>query len=113
IGLAFRGPDDLKQEVVDYLRSRELVTQVYLERMLPLRLADGRRVMALAYVIDRAHEQYAGGLDVETAVRRVSGATGVSGANEEYVTNTLDHLRGLGIRDAWLEAVGTALQKRP
>ncbi|MGB3500603.1 MAG: gamma-glutamylcyclotransferase [Mesorhizobium sp.] len=113
IGLAFRVPDDLKQEVVDYLRSRELVTHVYLERMLPLRLADGRRVMALAYVIDRAHEQYAGGLDVETAVGQISGATGVSGANEEYVTNTLDHLRGLGIRDAWLEAVGTALQKRP
>ncbi len=31
------------------------MTHVYKERLLPLVLADGRRVSALGYVIDRAH----------------------------------------------------------
>ena len=29
---------------------------------MPVRLTDGRRVPALAYIIDRAHVQYAGAL---------------------------------------------------
>ena len=41
VGLAFRVPGELRDEVLAYLRDRELVTNVYLERMLPIRL--GRR----------------------------------------------------------------------
>ena len=33
-----------RDAVLDYLRERELVTNVYLERIVPIRLADGRRV---------------------------------------------------------------------
>ena len=52
------------------------------------------------------HEQYAGNLDEADAATIVSGAVGQSGANEDYVLNTLQHLRALGIRDHWLEEVG-------
>ena len=38
VGLAFRVPSELREEVLAYLRDRELVTSVYLERMLPIRL---------------------------------------------------------------------------
>ncbi|TIM51010.1 MAG: gamma-glutamylcyclotransferase [Mesorhizobium sp.] len=38
IGLAFRVPGDLRNEVITYLRERELVTNVYLERTLSIRL---------------------------------------------------------------------------
>ncbi|TIM64294.1 MAG: hypothetical protein E5Y60_23375, partial [Mesorhizobium sp.] len=74
IGLAFRVPGDLRNEVITYLRERELVTNVYLERMLSIRLdkgdtreADkggvenggetggGETVEAVAYVVDRSH----------------------------------------------------------
>ncbi|TIM21602.1 MAG: gamma-glutamylcyclotransferase, partial [Mesorhizobium sp.] len=41
IGLAFRVPGDLRNEVITYLRERELVTNVYLERMLSIRLDKG------------------------------------------------------------------------
>src|SRR5689334_19321196 len=41
IGLAFRVPVDLRDEVVAYLRERELVTNVYLERLLNVRLVNG------------------------------------------------------------------------
>jgi cation transport protein ChaC len=109
VGLAFRVPGTLETEVLDYLRERELVTSVYLEKRLPVRLATGPVVEALTYVVDRRHEQYEGGLDAAEAAAQVSGAVGVSGANEDYVRNTVAHLEGLGIRDLWLEEVAARL----
>jgi len=105
IGLAFRVPGDLRGEVIAYLREREQVTAVYLERMLPVRLDSGQIVEAVAYVADRAHAQYAGALDEADAAAVVRGAVGQSGANEDYVANTVKHLEALGIRDRWLEGV--------
>ena len=105
IGLAFRVPGELRDEVTDYLRERELVTNVYVERSLPIRLEDGGAATALSYVVDRGHRQYAGSLSVEDAAGIVSGGVGQSGRNEEYLFNTVDHLRALGIRDHWLEGV--------
>jgi len=102
-------PGELRGEVTDYLRARELVTQVYLERTLPVRLDTGEAVAAMTYIVDRGHPQYAGAIDVEDAAGRVSGSVGVSGPNEEYVFNTVTHLRALGIRDHWLETVAGRL----
>jgi cation transport protein ChaC len=108
-GMAFRVEPSLKGDVVAYLRERELVTHVYKERTMPVLLADGRRTTALTYVIDRAHVQYAGALSVEEAARIVAGAEGKSGANPDYVLNTLSHLKDMGIRDHWLEEVASLL----
>jgi cation transport protein ChaC len=105
IGLAFRVPGDLRGEVIAYLRERELVTNVYLERMLDIRLDNGETVKAVAYVVDRQHEQYAGALDTVDASTIVRGAVGQSGKNEDYVLSTLEHLEALGISDHWLEEV--------
>jgi cation transport protein ChaC len=106
VGLAFRVPDGLRDEVLAYLRDRELVTSVYLERVLPIRLESGESVVAVAYIVDRRHQQYAGRLDEPTAADIVSGAIGQAGPNEEYVLNTVAHLKALSIRDHWLEEVG-------
>ncbi|ESX68195.1 MULTISPECIES: gamma-glutamylcyclotransferase [unclassified Mesorhizobium] len=110
IGLAFRVPGELRNEVVTYLRERELVTNVYLERVLSVRLDKretdgGETVEAIAYVVDRSHEQYAGALDAAEAAAVVRGAVGQSGRNEDYVLSTLEHLEALGISDRWLEEV--------
>ncbi|TIX26860.1 gamma-glutamylcyclotransferase [Mesorhizobium sp.] len=105
VGLAFRVPGDLRDEVIAYLRERELVTNVYLERMLKIRLDGGGTVDAVAYIVDRQHEQYAGALDAAEAAAVVRGAVGQSGINEDYVLSTLEHLEALGIRDHWLEEV--------
>ncbi|EHK58032.1 gamma-glutamylcyclotransferase [Allomesorhizobium alhagi] len=113
VGLAFRVPGELRGEVLDYLRERELVTSVYLERTLPVRLASGDIAQAVTYIVDRAHAQYAGNLDEEHAASIVSGSVGQSGPNEDYVMNTLQHLEALGIRDHWLEAVGARLAVDP
>ncbi|WP_157018766.1 gamma-glutamylcyclotransferase [Mesorhizobium xinjiangense] len=109
VGMAFRVPGELQGEVLAYLRERELVTNVYLERLLSVRLEGGEKIDAVSYVVDRRHEQYAGHLDAVHAAAMVSGSIGQSGANEEYVCNTVDHLQALGIRDHWLEDVAKRL----
>lgn len=76
---------------------------------MPVQLSSGQRVSALTYVIDRSHVQYAGALSAEEAAATVAVATGKSGPNSEYVLNTLEHLRDMGIRDHWLEEVAAKL----
>jgi cation transport protein ChaC len=110
-GMAFKVAPGDQAEVVDYLRERELVTHVYKERIMPVKLADGRRVSALAYIIDRAHVQYAGALSAEEAAATVAASHGKSGANTEYVMNTLAHLQEMGIRDHWLEEVAATVKR--
>jgi cation transport protein ChaC len=111
VGLAFRVPGELRDEVIAYLSERELVTSVYVERHLPIRLEYGATVTALCYVVDRTHRQYAGRLTVEEAARVVRGGIGQSGRNEDYLFNTVDHLRALGIRDHWLEGVAALVPR--
>jgi len=110
-GMAFRVRAEAQDAVLAYLRERELVTHVYLERMLPLSLADGRRVRAVAYVIDRRHIQYAGALEIAEAAAIVHAAKGQSGPNDAYVFNTVTHLQAMGIRDQWLEQVVGAVNR--
>ncbi|KQV24359.1 gamma-glutamyl cyclotransferase [Rhizobium sp. Root1203] len=104
-GMAFRIAAEVWAEVIDYLRARELVTNVYLERNVALQLEGGRSVPGVAYVVDRNHTQYAGALDTLAAARIVHEAQGQSGPNDAYVFNTLAHLKEMGIRDHWLEQV--------
>jgi glutathione-specific gamma-glutamylcyclotransferase len=108
-GVAFRASGEAKREIVDYLRARELVTRVYEESWRMLRLDDGRATPALTYLVDRDHAQYAGRLPDETIAATVRHSHGNSGANIEYVLNTLTHLREAGVRDPHLEAVGRLL----
>ncbi|PQZ49593.1 gamma-glutamylcyclotransferase [Ochrobactrum sp. MYb15] len=105
LGIAFRVPGDMTDEVMIYLREREMSNQVYHEKWLRLRLADGRDVQAVTYVADRRHTQYAGSLKAEDAAAIVATAQGDSGANVDYVSNTLEHLRNMRVRDHALEHV--------
>lgn len=104
-GVAFRINPHEKENVINYLRERELVTLVYQEKTIEIRLQDGIRVKALTYVIDRDHIQYASHVDIEHAAETVAFAEGQSGPNHEYVSQTVSHMKDLGIRDHWLEHV--------
>ncbi len=105
LGVAFRVSNADREPVVDYLRERELVSNVYKERVLSVGLSDGRRQMALTYVADCKHPQYIGDLALEDAATIVRHASGRSGPNVDYVFNTVEHLKDMGIRDALLERV--------
>jgi cation transport protein ChaC len=113
-GIAYRVQARHRDDVIAYLRKRELVTNVYREAWLPIRIGPAqRRVFALAYVTDRRHEQYAGALPRADLLARVRDGRGQAGANTEYVINTVHHLRKLGIKDATLEWLTGELAAEP
>lgn len=68
-----------------YLRERELISSAYLERVLPLDLADGRRVQAVAYIIDPEHVQYCH-LDLDEQARIIAQAVGGRGRTRNTCT---------------------------
>jgi len=94
-----------ERQVLAYLDARELVTDVYQRRRLPLTFADGRRTSAWAYVARHDHEQFAGDLSIDEASRLVRQGQGRGGANPEYLANTVAHLREIGIVEPKLEAI--------
>jgi cation transport protein ChaC len=104
-GVAFRVSEAEREGVIAYLRERELVTNVYLERFAQAQLTDGRWIRTLIYVADPAHEQFERPSSPEAAAGIVATAVGASGDNLDYVRNTVTHMRELGIRDHWLESV--------
>jgi glutathione-specific gamma-glutamylcyclotransferase len=109
-GIAFRiAPEDW-ESVHAYLREREQVTAVYLERMREMRFADGSVARGLTYLVDRSHGQYAGKLDEDTQFRIVAEAHGRSGANSDYVVNTAAHLAELGMPDPLLARLAERLR---
>lgn len=109
-GMGFEVADAIWPEVLAYLRARELVSGVYIETVRPLLLADGRVVPALAYLVDEHHDQYAGRLPVETQLAIVRAGVGDTGTNIEYVRNTADHLKQLGIKDRSLSRLTRMLE---
>ncbi|MCZ0812448.1 MAG: gamma-glutamylcyclotransferase [Pseudomonadota bacterium] len=102
-GVALSVASHEQDDVLAYLRERELISSAYLEKMLHVDLTDGRRVEAVTYVIDPDHVQYCGGLDPEEQARIIARAVGGRGPNTEYLFNTAAHLGELGITDDELD----------
>ncbi len=100
----------LREVTIRYLRDREQATAVYVERMMPITLDSGERVIALTYVADRLHRQYAGRLSRDAMLELVRAGNGQSGDNAEYVLETHDHLRAIGVRDPDLEWLSEKLR---
>ncbi|GLI94461.1 gamma-glutamylcyclotransferase [Methylocystis echinoides] len=104
-GVAFRVAAQNRAQTIQYLRERELVTSVYLEKLVGVRFAEGGCVNALTYVVDRSHCQYAGRLPVDEMTRLIAEGVGASGDNPAYVRNTYEHLLQLDIHDAELAEI--------
>lgn len=98
-----------REVVIEYLRAREMINQVYKEVWVKIKLSDGSNVEALTYVADNNHEQYVASLPEEETLTRVKRARGDAGPNIDYVTNTVSSLLALGIRDKSLENIAAKL----
>jgi cation transport protein ChaC len=81
------------------------VISVYREALIPVTLLNTERpeVLALAFLVERAHPSYAGRLELCEQARLIRGAAGLSGGNIDYLVSTLSHLQELGIRERGLE----------
>lgn len=110
-GVAFAIAAEAWDETLEYLRGREQVTMVYVEKNTTIKLqSTGESVDAVTYVTDRKHRQYAGVLPTETLLAYVLQGQGVSGHCADYVFNTVNHLREMNIHDAALETLAARLQ---
>ena len=97
VGVAHRVAAADRDATTTYLYERELVTHVYIPVVSRIRVDAVGIVPALTFVVDRNHIQYAGKLSVAEAARTIRGARGRSGANPDYLANTIAHLNELGI----------------
>lgn len=110
-GLAYRVGQDNWSAVLNYLREREQANYAYKEVELEMLLEGGRTAHGLAFVADRSHRQYAGGLNQDSMLRLIRQGHGVSGANTDYIFNTCRHLLDAGIHDAGLTELLGLLQQ--
>src|ERR1700676_3518354 len=110
-GIAFRVAAAARGKTIAYLRAREQVTTVYLETMRRIELEEHarRQVRALCFVVDRSHVQYAGRLTLAQCVHHVQQGHGRSGANREYVLETVQALEALGYRETDLHRLAARL----
>jgi len=111
VGVAFQVGPNLREPTLRYLRERELISDVYIEKLVPAHLENGESVAALTYVADRQHEEYAAPMPREQLLTLVREGRGESGENAEYVLNTRDHLREIGIVDSELEWLAGRLRE--
>lgn len=108
-GMVYRVPGRDARAVLGYLWDREMVTGVYQPRTLTARL-EGRRLNCRTFTASRTHVQYAGRLSIAKTAAMIAGASGVGGANRDYLANTVAHLDELGIGDGPLHAVLRAVE---
>jgi glutathione-specific gamma-glutamylcyclotransferase len=111
-GVAYRVAAAQRAQTIDYLRSREQVTTVYLEAMRQIELEDEarRRLRALCYIVDRSHAQYAGRLTLAESLHHIRQGHGKSGPNRDYVLETVRALEALGYRESDLHLLAERLQ---
>jgi glutathione-specific gamma-glutamylcyclotransferase len=102
-GVAFRLAAEGVMPHLEALWRREMPMGSYRPAWLPCALEDGRRVLALAFVMRRDVSTYTGKLTDDT-VRTVLGcASGRYGTTFDYVRRTVEALRESGIPDRTLE----------
>ena len=112
-GMAYRIADAHWAQTYAYLREREQPTETYVEARVVVRLAGGRGVEALTFLSDRTHPQWAGALSLERQAELISGASGLSGRNVDYLADLVEHLREAGIRDRAMEQLLAMVVERP
>ncbi len=112
-GMAFEIAPERWDDTIAYLRAREQVTSVYVERRKSVRLlATDRSAEATTYLVDRNHVQYAGVLSDDVLVKHVSLGKGISGHCIDYVLSTVGHLREMKIHDPTLERLAARLENQ-
>lgn len=108
-GMAFEVSGAARPEVMDYLREREQVTNVYCEVERQVRLETGNKVLATTFVVNRHHAQFAGRLSDKEQLTLVRKGVGEAGSNKDYVLNTVEHLTRVQITDNYLTRLAGAL----
>ncbi|AOY93209.1 gamma-glutamylcyclotransferase [Cupriavidus sp. USMAA2-4] len=112
-GMVFRIPRHVIEQEFRVLWRREMMTGAYHPRWLRVRIGGefaGRPQRALAFVMNRAHEAYAGRLPDERVVDCLRHACGLYGPAREYLQQTMLGLATNGVGDPYLDRLWRRLQ---
>jgi len=102
-GVAFRIAEEVLVQELSIVWRREMLTGAYIPEWVPLRDRTGDTFgCGIAFTINQAGPQYAD-LPEEEVVRRLATAKGALGSASDYLFQTRDGLRGLGITDPLID----------
>lgn len=101
IGFAFEFPNEEREDVHRFLRSREGKSVVFEEKL--VQLAAGQTVGLVVPLNSQSTETFLGNRPLEERVRLARNATGSCGTCQSYVKAIRDKLRELRIEDAAVE----------
>ena len=103
-GVAYRLAPDAAATELDVLWRREMFTRSYRPVWTNARTPKGIEPV-IVFAANRSHERYAPGLEDAAIARLLATGAGPLGRCCDYLFDTVDHLRQLGIRDHRLEAL--------
>lgn len=107
-GVAFRIAAAKVREELGILWQREMYGGAYHARLLPLETESGP-ISAVTFVINRDHPRYIQELSLEQTAALIATGCGDLGTCREYLENTVNHLRELGLNDDGLARIAAAL----
>ena len=110
-GAAFRVAEADVQTELPLLWQREMLSGSYAPRWVPVRDATGALfATAIAFTIRRDGPYYTRRMERSALVARLATAGGALGSCADYLLQTRDGLRSLGIRDRWVERLAEEVE---
>ncbi|HWS75861.1 MAG TPA: gamma-glutamylcyclotransferase [Quisquiliibacterium sp.] len=103
-GVVYRLGEGTESTELDVLWRREMLTHAYRPVWVQARTPEGPEP-AIAFTVNRHHDRYVPGLDDATVAGMLATGAGALGRCCDYLFDTAEHLRQLGIRDRRLEAL--------
>lgn len=110
-GVAYRLDRREAATELDVIWRREMFTMAYRPVWTLARTPKGP-VPAIAFSANREHEHYVPGLEDKAVARYLATGAGPMGRACDYLFDTVEHLRLLGIRDRRLEALQANVKAR-
>ena len=97
---------------LDIVFRRELITAAYRPTWVSARVLGKSPFKAIAFVINRAHNRYAGMLDDETVIQTIANARGALGSCSDYLYETVLQLENLGMPDRRLASIARHVRQK-
>jgi len=110
-GVAYRIAGEIARDELTILWSREMIGGAYRPRLVKAK-TDRGAVRAIAFVIERGHERYAGRLPATRIAEVIAGAAGELGHCRDYLFDTVAHLEALGLAEGPMHALAAMVRAR-
>ncbi len=110
VGAVLRVEERHVEQELDILWRREMIANSYIPKWLAFTSADGNiSGHAITFTINPDCSNYAGDIGDAELIRRLATSRGRLGTGADYLFNTRNGLREMGIKDALLERLGDAV----